>query len=67
MDLFRRLERPLLPQAKRNISFDGQVGEQSVVLKDGVDVAAEWRQAVNARAVQPDLAGGKRLKPGDQS
>ena len=71
LKLFQYLTNPLRrialpPQTELDVTAHSQVRKQRVVLKNGIDVAPERRQRINASPVQPNLAGGRRLKSSNQ-
>jgi len=57
----------LHPQTERHVLPDGHVGEEGVVLEDDVDVPSFREDAVQALAVQDDLAGRGLLEPCDEA
>ena len=43
------------------------MGEESVVLEDGIDEAAVGRKGVEARIIHPDFAGARLFETGDEA
>ena len=61
------LRHPADAQAVGDVLDHGHVGEERVVLKDGVDVAIEGRALRDVVTEQLDRAGGGLLEPGDEA
>src|SRR5262249_55508673 len=54
-------------QREGDVLVDGEVGIESVTLKDHRDPALARRQVVDELAADPDLARGRRLEAGDHA
>ena len=62
-----RLGHLLNPQAEGHVLKDIHVGEQGVLLKDGIDLPLMGRNVINPHAVEEHIAGGGLLKAADDT